>query len=264
MKNSVEITVLNDNRPGRKLLAEHGLSYHIMADGKRILLDTGSSDVYLKNAAKLGLDLKKVDVIVLSHGHWDHGDGLQFMKGKTLITHPESFKKRYHKKQDKSYVGLCMTKNQMQEKYTLQLSREPVYITPNVIFLGQIPHNNNFEAQTTAFEDEHGKDDFITDDSAIAIKTENGLVVISGCAHAGICNTIDYAKQVSGMQKVWAVMGGFHLKKSDDLTLNTIHYIKQLNIQHVIPTHCTELPALACFYDAFKSRQVSTGDCIIL
>lgn len=262
MKHEVKITVLNDNRPGRKLLAEHGLSYYIEADGKRILLDTGSSDVFLKNAVSLGINLNKVDVIVLSHGHWDHGDGLRFISGKKLITHPASFMRRYHKNRDNSFVGLKMDREEMQQAFDLQLSKEPVFITCNIIYLGEIPHNNHFEAQSTAFVDDAGVDDFIPDDSALVIKTTQGLVVISGCAHAGICNTIDYAKAVTGMNKVLAVMGGFHLKKSDELTVNTVNYIKQLDIQHVIPTHCTELPAMSKFYDAFEIQQVATGDCI--
>lgn len=260
MKPELKITVLNDNRPGRKLLAEHGLSYLIEAFGIRILLDTGASDVYMKNAKSLGIRLDNLDAVVLSHGHWDHGDGLAFMKGQKLITHPESFKKRFHKYRDKSYVGLSMDQNSAQQNFDLQLSKQAVFISKKIIFMGEIPRKNTFEAKTSAFVDENGNDDFIPDDSGIIIKTSKGLVIVSGCAHAGICNTIDYAKQLANTTKVHAVLGGFHLKKSDALTENTIAHIKQLNIEHVIPSHCTDLPALAKFYDAFACKQVATGD----
>lgn len=260
MSIEVKITVLNDNRPGRKLLAEHGLSYLIESGTSRILLDTGASDVFLRNAKVLGINLENVDTVVLSHGHWDHGDGLEFIQGKKLITHPESFKKRYHLNRNHTYVGLQMDLAQAQQKFKLQLSKEPVFISDNIIYLGQIPRKNSFESKSTPFVGENGEDDFILDDSGIVIKTSKGLIIISGCAHAGICNTIEYAKKVAKTHKVHAVLGGFHLKKSDALTENTIAYIKQLEIEHVIPTHCTELPALAKFYDAFGCCQVATGD----
>ncbi len=263
-RSEVKITVLNDNRPGRKLLAEHGLSYLVEADGKRILLDTGASDVFLKNAAALGIDLEHLDAVVLSHGHWDHGDGLKHLKGLPLIAHPDCFKKRYHKNRNRHYVGLALNKAQVQQRFSVQLSRKPVWISEKIVFLGEIPKTNNFEAQNTAFEDENGADDFIPDDSGLAIQTARGLVVLSGCAHAGICNTLAHAQNLTGENKIWAVMGGFHLKKSDALTTNTVYYIKQLHIGHVIPTHCTELPALARFFDAFGSTQVATGDCVEL
>lgn len=262
MKSELKIVVLNDNRAGRKLLAEHGLSYLIETAEKRILLDAGASDVFLKNAISLGINLDDVDTIVLSHGHWDHGDGLEFMHKKKLITHPDSFMKRYHSNRNHTYVGLKMDLEKAQQKFNVLLSEKPVFITESIIYLGEIPRTNDFEAKSTAFVDETGNADFILDDSAIVIKTSRGLVIISGCAHAGICNTIEYAKTVTQVKKVYAVLGGFHLKKSDQLTQNTIHYIKQLEIKHVIPTHCTDLPALAKFYDAFGCRQVATGDCI--
>lgn len=258
--NDLKITILNDNRPGRKLLSEHGLSFYIEYKGEKVLLDTGASDVYLKNAEALGIDLKKVDTIVLSHGHWDHGDGLKFMKDKKLITHPGSFIKRYHEQRDKAYVGLEMSLKEVSDRYDLQLSKEPVQISDGIIYLAEIPRNNDFEAKQTAFTDSQGDPDFIPDDSGICIKTEKGLVVISGCAHSGICNTVEYAMEIANETRVLAVLGGFHLKKADEITRKTLEWLQSKSVKYVIPSHCTELPALSLFHDNFRFKQICTGD----
>ncbi len=255
----MRLTILTENVAGGRLGAEHGLSYLIEHNDKTVLFDTGHSDLYLKNSTKLGLDLEDiVDVVVLSHGHWDHGDGLRYISGKPLITHPSSFIKRY-RKADMSYIGLALNKVDVEKKFDLITSVQPYQISEDIIFLGEIPRNNDFESQTTTFVDKNGDYDFVPDDSAIAFKLGGELVVITGCSHSGICNIVEYAREVSGIKKVKAVVGGFHLKKQNLQTKKTIEYLKSLNIEHVHPSHCTELPALAAFYDEFKIEQLKTG-----
>ena len=115
----MKINILTENVAGGKFLAEHGLSYLIEIDNEQILFDAGHSEVFLKNARNLGIDIhKNVQKVVLSHGHWDHGDGLQYLQNKTLITHPASFAKRFHKN-DKSPVGLSFSKEDAANKFTL-------------------------------------------------------------------------------------------------------------------------------------------------
>jgi 7,8-dihydropterin-6-yl-methyl-4-(beta-D-ribofuranosyl)aminobenzene 5'-phosphate synthase len=140
------------------------------------------------------------------------------------------------------------------------LTQTPYRISPEITFLGEIPRICDFEAQTTYFADEEGAEDFVPDDSALAINTSNGLVVISGCAHAGICNTLEYARKVSGIDKVYAVFGGFHLRLDNEQTRQTVNYFKAMAIPHIYPAHCTALPALVRFYEAFSIHQVLTGD----
>lgn len=255
----MKITVLIDNVAGGKLIAEHGLSYLIEHDGHKILFDTGHSGAFLKNAQNMGIDIhNNIQTVVLSHGHWDHGDGLRFIKEKTLLTHPDSFIKRYREK-DQSYIGLTLSKNEIKKRFNLITTREPYYITNKIIFLGGIPRENNFEAQSTTFVDEQGNQDYVLDDSTMAFIQDNELLVISGCAHSGICNIIEYAKKVSGLKKVKLIIGGFHLKYNDIQTKKTIEYIKNQKIEHIYPSHCTELPALAAFYSHFHFLQVKTG-----
>jgi 7,8-dihydropterin-6-yl-methyl-4-(beta-D-ribofuranosyl)aminobenzene 5'-phosphate synthase len=255
----MKLTILTENVAGGKFLAEHGLSYLIEIDGEQILFDTGHSDVFLKNAIKLGIDIhKNIQKIILSHGHWDHGDGLLFLDKKTLITHPTSFVKRF-RKNDKSPVGLRFSREEVENKSNLIESKTPIQITKNLYFLGEIPRENQFESKTTSFELENGEDDFIVDDSALAAIIENKLVVITGCSHSGICNICEHAKKVTGISKIKAVIGGFHLKSQNLQTKETIKYFKRNRIENIYPSHCTELPALVEFYSHFKLGQIKTG-----
>lgn len=255
----MKINILTENVAGDKFLAEHGLCYLIEIDNEKILFDTGHTDVFLKNAVKLGIDIfKNVEKVVLSHGHWDHGDGLQYIKNKMLITHPDSFVRRFHKT-DNSPVGLSFTKNELLNTFRLTETKKPYQISENLFYLGEIPRKNNFESVTTTFKLENGEEDFIADDSALAAIVENKLVVVTGCSHSGICNICEHAKNVTGVSEILAVIGGFHLKSNNLQTNETIKYFKTNQVEKLYPSHCTELPALAEFYKEFNTKQVKTG-----
>ncbi len=255
----IKVHILTENIAGKTFLAEHGLSYLIEIDGEKILFDTGHSDVFLKNALKLGFDIEsQVEQVVLSHGHWDHGNGLIHLENKKLLTHPGAFVKRYSKR-DHSYNGLNLSKVELESRFRLTTSSVPVKITPGLWYLGEIPRKNDFENQSTSFELEDFSDDFLPDDSALAAVENNELVIISGCSHSGICNICEYAKEVTGISKIKAVMGGLHLKEQNDQTLRTIDYFAQNKVETIIPSHCTDLPALSAFFDAFKIPSVKTG-----
>lgn len=255
----MKITILTENVAGGRFLAEHGISYLIEIDGEKILFDTGHSNVFLKNAEILGINIKnEVEKVVLSHGHWDHGDGLQFLENKTLITHPKSFIKRF-RKTDHSPVGLSFSKKEIQKQYNFVETSEALKITENLWFLGEIPRKNNFESQTTTFELESGNNDFIPDDSALVGIVNNELIIITGCSHSGICNIVEHAKKITGISTVRTVLGGFHLKHNNLQTQKTIEFFKNNSVKNIYPSHCTELPALAAFYTACKIQQVKTG-----
>lgn len=254
----MKLTVLNDNAPGKNCLAEFGLSFLIEAD-KKILFDTGSSDIFLQNAQRLNISLDDLDAVVLSHGHWDHGNGLAHVKPNALICHPAVFTKRFNRK-DQRYIGLNLSLEEVKGRFDLHTTSSPYYISKQIVFLGEIPRLNDFEKTPEHFTDANGIPDHIPDDSALAVKTNKGLVVVSGCAHSGICNTIEYAMKITGETKVLAVIGGFHLKADNEQMHKTVDYFKNLGIPQIHPSHCTALPALARFYDAFKINQVLTGD----
>ena len=225
----------------------------------KILFDTGHSNVFIRNAEKIGISIQnEVEKIVLSHGHWDHGNGLIHLKNKTLITHPSSFIKRYRKK-DHSPIGLNQTQEKVESEFDLITTKEPYQLTKNLIYLGEIPRINDFEARATTFIDENGNDDFIPDDSALAVISEDQIIVITGCSHSGICNICEHAKRVTGIKKIHTVIGGFHLKGNDQQTQKTIEYFKHNKVKNLLPSHCTEIPALTEFYREFKIGSVKTG-----
>jgi len=255
----MRISVLAENHAGSFTLAEHGLSYFIEHDGKRILFDTGQSDIFLRNAKLMNISMEDIDVVVLSHGHYDHGNGLDYLRGKPLICHPDCFVKRYSRKGTR-YIGLKSTRDELEKAFSLTTSAEPVKISEKIIFLGEIPRLGNFESQSTSFMFEDGSPDYVTDDSALALILDEGLFVITGCGHAGIVNTLEHAMKVTGINEIHGIMGGFHLKEIDNQTLETIAYLKKNRIKHILPSHCTELPALSAFYESFRIRQIKTGD----
>ncbi len=256
----MKIYVLADNHASTKCKAEWGLSLFIESS-KKILFDFGASDLFLQNAEKLKLNVNDADYFVLSHGHWDHGNGLAYLSDKKLVCHPEVFLKRYS---GSRYIGLPFSYDKAQENFELITSTIPVKIDENITYLGEIPRITEFEGKNSVFKKEDGSVDNIRDDSALAITTEQGLVIITGCAHAGICNTIEYAKTISGVQKVYAVMGGFHLQGQDEVTSKTIEYLKGQKIQKIMPSHCTEFPALAEFYLKLGSSPYKAGQIIEL
>jgi len=258
----MKISVLTENQPGKVTPAEHGLSYLIEADGKKILFDTGQSDLFLRNAASMNASLEGIDAIVLSHGHFDHGNGIEHLRGGQLICHPGCFVKRY-RKTDNSYIGLKDTRVELEKRFDLITTVTPYNITDKIIFLGEIPRITDYESRSTSFVFEDGTPDYVADDSSLAIILRDGLLVVTGCGHAGIVNTLMHAVRVTGIEKIYGVMGGFHLKENDHQTMETISFLKNRDVSHVLPSHCTAGPALAEFQKAFGSPAVRTGDTFI-
>ncbi len=255
----MKITVLVDNTPGSNTMAEFGLSYFIDHNGKSILFDAAQTNLFLSNAHELGIDLQKSNFIVLSHGHYDHGDGLKNLTGGNLICHPGCFVKRYGKN-SRHYIGLNQSKEEFAARFNLKTSAQPYELFNGAIFLGEIPRQTSFESQTTSFSFEDGSPDFVMDDSALALKTDEGIFVVTGCGHSGIVNTLEYAKKVTGDDRILGIMGGFHLKHNNLQTQETIAYLKRNSVKHVMPSHCTALPALAEFHRVFGIKEVRTGD----
>jgi len=237
----MKFTVLSENRKSGMCENEEGLSIIFEINDRKILFDTGSSDLFVKNAELLGINLEEVDTYVLSHGHADHSNGLKHVQGhKNLILHPDSFIGRYSLRQQK-FVGLNQKEDEMSSKFNIIKTREPYVIFENVYFLGQIPRIIDFEGEgnlSTVLNLETGEKDLTLDDSGIVIKTDEGIIVVSGCAHSGICNTIEYAKQITKDERVLAVIGGFHLRKLNDTTNKTAKYFLDNNVQTLYMGHC--------------------------
>lgn len=243
---------------------QHGLAIFIEGE-KNLLFDTGPSDVLLHNARLAGLDLKSTDWVVLSHGHWDHADGLGPLAragvGARLLAHPAVFRDRRSPKG--LYNGAAMSREEAAGSFDLVESAGPFEIAEGIFFLGEVPRNNDFEAKQTPFHYvEGGKEhpDFLPDDTALALATEQGVAVVTGCSHAGICNICEYAKKVTGQDRIAMVIGGFHLLGDSPAIPRTVEYFRAQKVPLLYPMHCTGLPARAAFYEAFRARGLYTGD----
>ena len=254
----MRIMVLSESKAMDGFGAEHGLSFLIETDHKKVLLDTGASDLFLRNAQTMGINTEGVDNIVLSHGHFDHGDGLQFMDGLPLLCHPGCFVSRFRKRGNRN-IGMALSRDEIEDRFDLTVSREPVQIYNNLVFLGEVPRLNDFEAKSTKYVLESGDDDFMVDDSGLVYISQKGLVIISGCAHSGICNMTEHARRITGVDRVEAVIGGFHLSAVNEQTRKTITYLKDMGVEKVCPSHCTMDPALSFFYDEFGTKEVLAG-----
>jgi 7,8-dihydropterin-6-yl-methyl-4-(beta-D-ribofuranosyl)aminobenzene 5'-phosphate synthase len=240
------------------LLAEHGLSIHIRwgSDGHELLLDTGYSKVaLLHNLQLLGIAPSGVDQVVISHGHPDHTGSLvgflQKRGGKTpVVVHPQAFVERWSVSSDGTKKGPWQESAEAWEQGGAEIVyvEGPRQLGEGCLATGAIPRRTDFEkVSNRVFRSQEGKlvPDTIEDDQALAINVEGkGLVVITGCAHAGIINTILYAREISGVQTVHAVVGGFHLcDASEEKIERTIAELKALAPRLVMAAHCSGFEA---------------------
>lgn len=266
----MKLTVLTDNttRIDAYYVGEPGVSYYLEDGDRSILFDTGYSDVYLQNAEKMGIDLTKVDAIVFSHGHDDHTRGLLYFpemtKRVTVVAHPNVLEK---KRCDGLMIGMPLSQEELEARFTLRLSREPVQLSEKLIYLGEIPRVTEFEGKEPIGERFDGavwKSDYLLDDSALVYRGEEGLWIIAGCSHAGICNIIDYAKKVCGEERICGVIGGFHLLEMTPRVEKTAAYLKNIRPKHLCPCHCTSFHARAAIHGRVPIEEVCVGDTLTL
>jgi len=273
----MKLTVLIDNNTliDRYFLGEPAVSYLIEAEGKKILFDVGYSDAFITNARKLSIDLLDVDFVVLSHSHMDHTWGLiplvrlhtegmiegLHVKKPTLVTHPLTLSGRTLG--DLPEIGSLLPEGKLSGFFDLELSREPVFLTERLVFLGEIERTTGFEAKNPVgkiLEDGIEKDDFLIDDSALAYKSSDGLIIITGCSHAGICNIVKYARELCGDERVADIVGGFHLLDPFPEQLQgTVAYMKSLRPGSVHACHCTDLNSKIALSRVVDLKEVGVG-----
>ncbi|MCM3005581.1 MBL fold metallo-hydrolase [Priestia koreensis] len=273
----MELSVLVDNNTliDRYFLGEPGLSFFIQEGNKRILFDTGYSNIFIKNAEKLGINLRELDWIALSHGHVDHTWGLTHLirlhmeaknenminKTPTIVGHPLVFESKLF--DSIGEIGSILSYEKLSRHFPISLSKKPLWLTNQLVVLGEIKRVFDFEGTEPIGKvvTEHGEmDDFIQDDTALVYKSSKGLVIIVGCAHSGICNIIEYAKKVCKEERVIDIIGGFHLlNPSKDQLEKTTQYIEKLKPEYLYACHCTDLRSKVALSKVSNVMEVGVG-----
>ncbi len=266
--------VIRENVRTPPLLAEHGLSVLLEVFGNSqphsIFMDFGISKIGVPHNLKvLEIDLDKIEAFVISHGHHDHVGAIfealspLSRKPRPVVVHPDAFiNTRFRTSPDGEKVPIPGLKKGLIEETGNEVveGRSPVLLASDyVLTLGEIPRITDFEKGIpTAFYEQGGEilKDLIRDDTGIVLDIKGkGLVVISGCAHAGIINTVRHAQKITGVEEIFCVMGGFHLAdpNGEQVTERTIEEMKKINPGIIVPCHCTGLKAIHEFEKAFPT-----------
>jgi 7,8-dihydropterin-6-yl-methyl-4-(beta-D-ribofuranosyl)aminobenzene 5'-phosphate synthase len=244
---------------------EPGVSYLIEDAGTTFLFDMGYSDLVIRNLNIMGINRDAIHTIVLSHGHDDHTKGLKpFFESVSnpqinLIGHPDVFNL-------KEYEGLKISspfsKIEIEKLCKLTLTKKPIKVSENITFLGEIPRKMLFEKPRPIGRQWMNGEwipDLLWDDSGLVYKTTEGIFVITGCSHSGICNIIEQAKAVTGEDRVLGVIGGFHLFEVNEQVLQTIDYFKKNKITNLYPCHCTSFEVKAAIHRELPIHEVGVG-----
>jgi 7,8-dihydropterin-6-yl-methyl-4-(beta-D-ribofuranosyl)aminobenzene 5'-phosphate synthase len=273
----LELRVLVDNNTliDRYFHGEPGVAYHLQDGSTNILFDCGYSDAFIRNSEKMGIHLLDLDFVVLSHGHLDHTWGLYHLiklytearmekvdcDNPILVAHPSAFLTRTVG--DIPEIGSLISEDKLSCHFNMRLERDPLWLTDNLVFLGEVERTNGFEAMVPIgriIRDGVEEDDHVIDDSALVYTSPEGLVIVTGCSHAGICNIIDYAKKVCGDDRVVDIIGGFHLTGSSYEQLQgTLEYMKELQPGTVHAAHCTDLNSKIMLSRVVDLREVGVG-----
>lgn len=268
-----KITVLCENTAGRPmgLTGEHGFSALVEKDGEKLLFDTGQGMSLANNAHVLGVDLTQVKRLVLSHGHYDHTGGLPAVlhppRGVEVIAHPDIFSKKYAEIEtpdgkQRIFIGIKYSRDYLED--TLQarfnLMREFCEIGPGIFFSGEVPRKTDFEHPDKRLKAEHDGeiiDDPLLDDISLLIETDQGPVILLGCAHSGVVNVMNHFSAKTGHAKFHAVIGGTHLgfmKGPGRPIEKSMAAFDDYAVDLVAVSHCTGQEAAALCYNRFGDR----------
>jgi 7,8-dihydropterin-6-yl-methyl-4-(beta-D-ribofuranosyl)aminobenzene 5'-phosphate synthase len=264
-------TVIDNMTGGRRLLSQWGFCVLIEAGDKAFLLDTGTSSATMHNVEVLGIDIKTVDAIVLSHGHYDHTEGMQAVltginrKSIRIVAHPEALGLKYEKFETNNggnvykYTGIPFKKELLENLGAdFELTTKPTWLTDDIVVSGEEPMTTSYESvikeAVTKTTNGYEQDD-LPDDQSIYIRTDLGLVIVMGCAHRGMINIIKHALELMGEERVYMVLGGTHLITASKYQLDsTIKDLKKINPQWIGVSHCTGLKASAVLANEFGDK----------
>ncbi len=249
------------------IVPEHGLSIYIEFNGQKGLYDTGQTTQILENAEEMFLDIDDLDWIALSHGHYDHTGGLKCVLNKNpgqipVFAGTGVFEPKFALRENNEYqkIGIPYSKEELSElaKSITELSSK-TEIAPNIFLIGPAPLHESYEAPSqymfTKDKDGNYVNDMMTDERTLVIRTTQGIVIITGCAHRGSVNITKDAMQQFPDDEVLMVLGGFHLGKTNDAAVKQrINAFAQLSIGGIGLCHCTGAKACRLFKDELGDR----------
>lgn len=264
---SATVTVLADNLCGDDdVLGEWGLSFLLAAGGQRVLLDTGAGHVLQHNARALKVDLSTIDALVVSHGHYDHTGGIGALLPSRdrlrVFVHPSAFETSYWKRRGGTIEAWRMKPSRAElaaQVREIVDTTGPTFVTPAILVTGEIPRDTDFEdtgLTKEAFLDEAlTQPDPVSDDQAVVFRVPQGVVVLLGCGHSGLVNTLRRVRALLDVDRIHAVMGGSHLISASPARMaRTIAELEAARVDRILLSHCTGTDAFARLANAFPGK----------